>query len=222
MPPDVQDGDLFLVWAYAEGTAYGSPSWLYMTYDDGTSPSDGFGEYGYSNPVAYGQNHTVLIVDAGTFDAERGRHIKIQVAPVDINLMPSQYVQMVVFAGAEKVALNWETGGQPDDNDVSEMATQCRYAAERSAWWIHLAFWWATPLEEVEMTGGRYLALDTRIAESGVAPIGTPINWRVTEEGHYLSGYVWIVAGLLPVLDLLTPQANDVAGAVGSGRYPIR
>lgn len=224
MPEGTTEGDRFVVIGHARAASFGAPSWLYVTYED-TSTVHGT-QIGRQYPYSiYGSRS--LLANEGFYESGHGR-LLVNFAPADYAVTTPMGMVLLAYSGMDGMSGIWASG-VPGWIGVSTITTRCFDPAERLAWWTHVLM---PDVDEswLVIEGGERIIPDGgpdgwSVVGNGPDVTGPPVTWTLPSEfdpfGEHMNAK-WIVFGMLPTLDPLNPTANDVAGAIGSGRFPVR
>jgi hypothetical protein len=235
VPPGTEDGDILVVVATVTGTTDDVPGWCYLFYEDGTvvSHEDGYGPY-VSNGYA---GHTQgLFATDGVHQSGHGQ-LRVSFAPGGLAIDPdSAYAVLLAFGGSDRMSEFHDFERDDYDWQTDEyLNTACRQNTDRALHWVHALMSEGPPQDDVHVDGdhtllpvrGHYLIswdYSFNIALGGpVTPgWGDYAHWYHTDGTAPFNNYKVIVFGLPPTLEELPATATDAAGAVGSGRLPIR
>lgn len=222
VPTEAEDGDVLVVVASVTGRADDAPQWNVLSYEDTTLVVGGNSRDAYvltsSTPTWEG-----LFASDGIHESGHGRLV-VEFAPQGVPVDPlTAHAVLLVYGGVEGISATWNSDSYRYDGDTRDIITTYNnYAPERALQWIHVlqshgpdpgdvTVGDAQPIVEFSYAFG--------VTAGGVAPSGDAVNWQTTDE--LFDHYKWIVFGLTPILGVLDATEMDVAGAVGSGRYPV-
>lgn len=237
VPPGTEEGDVLVVIATTTGATStdNAPGWCYLDYEDGTDVAieDGYGPSVQSQFSGLAQ--TVIATD-GVHQSGHGR-LRASFAPTGIDIQPDMtYGVLLAFGGADPMSTTYDFDYSNYEWQTDDYVnTACRQVAERSLHWVHVFMSEGPPRSDVRVDDNHtllpvrgyyqvdYVEYSFSIALGGpLAPSDDLAQWYEATGTNPFHNYKWIVVGLPPILEALPVTATDAAGAVGSGRLPVR
>lgn len=223
VPMETEDGDVLVVVASVTGRADDAPQWSVLSYEDTTLVVGGNSRDAYvlttSTPTWEG-----LFASDGIHESGHGRLV-VEFAPQGVSVDPlTAHAVLLVYGGVEGISATWNYDSYRYDGDTRDIiTTYCNETPEQALQWIHVLQALGPGLGDVTVGDAQSLVAFSApgfgVTAGGVAPSGDAVTWQTTDE--LFDHYKWIVFGLTPILDVLDATEMDVAGAVGSGRYPV-